>query len=296
MSTVAKAGSGTRTRVGMRLRGGRFHGVNGALAVGLAIFAAALALALAGTLFMVDPNRQDLGNTFAAPLSAGHPLGTDSLGRDVLSWIAHSVTTSLKIGVAIVVLSALLGVAVGVVSAYVEGLLDTLLMRAVDLQLAIPPLLLFIAAAAVVGNGQITLILLISIVSWVTYARLVRTQILVEKQRASIAAARLAGVGHVRIVVRHLLPSVGSVVLVIASLQLGFVLLWEASLAFVNLGVQPPATSLGFMIAQGRTTLAQAWWVVVFPGVMLALLLLAANLVGDGLRDRLGVDAEVIDK
>ncbi|MGN6187508.1 MAG: ABC transporter permease [Conexibacter sp.] len=296
MSAATQADSGARTRVGMRLGGGRFRGVDGALAVGIGIFAAALALALVGALFMVDPNRQDLRDVFAAPLSAGHPLGTDSLGRDVLSWIAHSITTSLKISIAIVALSALLGVAVGVVSAYVGGVLDTLLMRAVDLQLAIPPLLLFIAAAAVVGNSQTTLILLVSIVSWVTYARLVRTQVLIEKQRASIAAARLAGVGHVRIVLRHLLPSVGSVVLVIASLQLGFVLLWEASLSFVNLGVQPPATSLGFLIAQGRTTLAQAWWVVVFPGVMLALLLLAANLVGDGLRDYFGVDAEVVDK
>ena len=129
-----------------------------------------------------------------------------------------------------------------------------------------------------------------------TYARLVRTQILVEKQRASVAAARLAGVGHARIIVRHLLPAVWSVVLVIASLQLGFVFLWEASLAFVSLGVQPPDTSLGFLIAQGRTTLAQAWWVVVFPGAMLALLLLAANLLGDGLRDHFGVEAEVMDK
>jgi len=280
----------------MRLRGGRFAGVGAALAGGIAIFAAALALALAGTLFMVDPNAQDLGTTFAAPLTEGHLLGTDSLGRDVLSWIAHSVTTSLKIGLAIVALSALLGIVVGVISAYIGGALDTLLMRMVDLQLAIPPLLLFIAAAAVVGTSQTTLILLVSVISWVTYARLVRTQILVEKQRASIAAARLAGIGHVRIVMRHLLPSIGSVVLVVASLQLGFVLLWEASLAFVNLGVQPPDTSLGFLIAQGRSTLAQAWWVVVFPGVMLALLLLAANLVGDGLRDYFGVEAEVIDR
>jgi peptide/nickel transport system permease protein len=283
-------------RTGMRLRGGRFRGMNGALAVGLGIFAAALLLALLGTLVMQDPNQQDLESAFAPPLSDGHLLGTDSLGRDVLSWIAHSITTSLKIGLVIVVISAVVGVAVGVVSAYAGGVLDALLMRTVDLQLAIPPLLLFMAAAAIVGNSQTTLIVLISVVSWVTYARMVRTQVLVEKQRASVAAARLAGVGHVRILVRHLLPSVGSIVLVIASLQLGFVLLWEASLAFVNMGVQPPAASLGFLIAQGRTTLAQAWWVVVFPGVMLALLLLAANLVGDGLRDRLGVDAEVMDR
>lgn len=294
MSTLA--GARAASWRGRRFRGGRFLALDGALAVGAGIFAAALLLALAGALFMVDPNKQNLDDAFAPPFSAGHPLGTDALGRDVLSWIAHSVTTSLKIAIATVVLSAIIGVATGLVSAYAGGFLDALLMRAVDLQLAIPPLLLFIAAAAVVGNSQPTLILLLSVVSWVTYARLVRTQILVEKRRASVAAARLAGVGHVGIIVRHLLPSVLSPVLVIGSLQLGFVLLWEASLAFVNLGVQPPATSLGFLIAQGRTTVAQAWWVVVFPGAMLALLLLAANLVGDGLRDRFGVDAEVIER
>jgi peptide/nickel transport system permease protein len=283
-------------RIGMRFFGGRFRGWNGALTGGVAIFVFALLLALLGSVAMDDPNKQDLQRVFAKPFSEGHLLGTDALGRDVLSWIAHSVTVSLKIGIAIVTLSALVGVAVGVISAYVGGVLDSLLMRVVDLQLAIPPLLLFIAAAAVVGNSQTTLIVLISVVSWVTYARLVRTQILVEKHRASVAAARLAGLGHLRIIVRHLLPAVGSVVLVIASLQLGFVLLWEASLAFVNLGVQPPDTSLGFLIAQGRTTLAQAWWVVVFPGVMLALLVLGANLLGDGLGDRFGVEAELIDR
>ena len=140
-------------RIGVRLRGGRFRGLNGALTGGLAIFAAALLLALLGSL-MVDPNKQDLAHSFAKPLSRGHLLGTDALGRDVLSWIAHSVTTSLKIGVVIVVLSALVGIAVGVVAAYAGGLLDSLLMRVVDLQLAIPPLLLFIAAAAVVGNAR----------------------------------------------------------------------------------------------------------------------------------------------
>jgi peptide/nickel transport system permease protein len=289
------ASAPVRGRIGLQVHGERLRGLNGALMAGLAIYAAALLLALAGT-FMVDPNRQDLANAFAKPLSDGHLLGTDSLGRDVLSWIAHSVTTSLKIGMAIVLLSVLVGVVVGAVAAYAGGLLDALLMRIVDLQLAIPALLLFIAATAVFGTSQTTLILLISVVSWVPYARLVRTQILVEKQRPSVAAARLAGLGHVRIIVRHLLPSVVSVVLVFGSLQLGFVLLWEAGLAFVNLGVQPPDTSLGFIIAQGRTTLAQAWWVVVFPGVVLALMLLAANLLGDGLRDKLGVEAEVLDK
>jgi peptide/nickel transport system permease protein len=294
--TGVAATSSSRVRIGARLRGGHSRGQNWALTVGLWMFAGALAVAVVGALAMVDPNQQDLTRALARPLSHGHLLGTDDLGRDVLSWIANSVLTSLKISGAVVALSAAAGVAVGLVSGYLGGVVDALLMRLVDLQLAIPPLLLFIAASVVTGTSQTALVLLISIVSWVSYARLVRTQILVEKQRASVAAARLAGLRHLRIIVRHLLPSVGSVVLVVGSLQLGYVLLWEASLSFVGLGVQPPATSLGFLIAEGRTELAQAWWVVVFPGAMLAWLLVAANLVGDGLRDRFGVQAEVLDK
>jgi peptide/nickel transport system permease protein len=285
-------------RVALRRRGGRSRpkSGSGALSAGLIILGIALLLATLSALLLDDPNQQNLGDALVPPGSAGHLLGTDALGRDVLSWIGHSIFTSLRIAAATVVISAVVGVAVGVVSAYAGGVTDAILMRLVDLQLAIPPILLFIACAAVVGNSQVTLVLLLSVVSWVTYARMVKTQVAVERQRASVAAARLAGVSHLGIIVRHLLPSVVSPVLVIASLQLGFVLLWEASLAFVNLGVQPPATSLGFLIAQGRTTLAQAWWVVVFPGVVLALLLLAANLLGDGLRDRYGVDVEVIEK
>lgn len=269
---------------------------SGALNAGIGLLLFAVGTAVWSMLFLDDPNKQNLADAFAPPLTGGHLLGTDALGRDVMSWIGHSVMTSLRIAIATVAISAVVGVAVGVVSAYAGGVVDSILMRLVDLQLAIPPILLFIASAAVVGNSQLTLILLLSVVSWVTYARMVKTQVAVERQRASVAAARLAGVSHMRIISRHLLPAVVSPVLVIGSLQLGFVLLWEASLAFVNLGVQPPATSLGFLIAQGRSTLAQAWWVVVFPGVMLALLLLAANLLGDGLRDRFGVDVEVIEK
>jgi peptide/nickel transport system permease protein len=263
---------------------------------GLAIFAGALVLAACGYLFMVDPNRQDLTNAFAAPLSAGHPLGTDALGRDVLSWIAHSVVTSLKIGLGTVLVSTAIGVSIGVAAGYADGLLDSVLMRFTDLTLGIPALVLFVAVAAVVGTSQLVLILLLASVSWVPYARLVRTQVLLEKQRSSVAAARLAGVGHGAIIARHLLPSVAPVVLVLSSWQLGFTFLVEASLAFVSLGVQPPAQSLGFLIEQGRVSLGQAWWVVVFPGVMLVLLLLAANLTGDGLRDKLGVDAESVGR
>jgi peptide/nickel transport system permease protein len=268
----------------------------GALRLGLLILAGTVALGLVGPLILADPNRQDLLSAYVAPGSAGHPLGTDLLGRDVLAWIASSVRTSFAVGLSVVAISALLGVLIGLVAGYAGGPVDAVLMRVVDLQLAIPPLLLFIAASAAVGRSAVTLVLLVSAVSWVPYARVVRTQVRVECRRASIAAARLAGVGHGRILGVHLLPAVWTLILVLASLQFGFVLLAEAGLSFVGLGIQPPSHSLGFLMAQGRTALAEAWWVVVCPGAMLGLLLVAANLIGDGLQELFGVDVELVDR
>jgi peptide/nickel transport system permease protein len=267
-----------------------------ALRIGLGIYAFAIVLAFVGAFALVDPNDQDLAAALRPPGSAGHPLGTDVLGHDVLSWVANSIVTSMVIGVCVVAISVVVGTAVGIVAGYAGGVLDALLMRTVDLQLAVPPLLLFIAATSTLGRSTLTLILLISIVSWVPFARVVRTQGRLERMRPSIAAARLAGVGRLRLLVVHLLPSAFALILVLSSLQFGFVLLWEASLSFIGLGIQPPTPSLGFLIAQGKSSLQDAWWVVVFPGTMLALLLVAANLVGDGLQERLGVDVEVVEK
>jgi peptide/nickel transport system permease protein len=274
----------------------RWRALPGSLRLGLAIVVGAVVLAVVGAVALPDPNRQQLQDALLSPGSAGHLLGTDPLGRDVLAWVAASVRTSFEVGLGVVLLSSLVGTAVGVVAGYAGGVPDALLMRIVDLQLAIPPLLLFIAASATVGHDLLALILLLSVVSWVPYARVVRTQVLVERARASIAAARLAGVSRRRILLLHLLPATWTLVLVLASLQLGFVLLWEAALSFVGLGVEPPAESLGFMIAQGRDALEQAWWVAVFPGVMLGLLLLAANTIGDGLQERFGVEVEVLER
>lgn len=281
---------------------GRFLAVRGerawpgALRLGVAILAVAFAFALVGPAFLPDPSAQDLETAYLGPGSAGHPLGTDPLGRDVLAWIAAGIRTAGVIGLAVVTLSALIGLVIGLVAGYAGGLVDSVLMRLVDLQLAIPPLLLFITAAAVLGTDPLTLIVLLSVASWVPYARVVRAQVQIERERASIVAARLAGLGVGRVLVRHLLPATASTVVVLASLQLGFVLLWESALSFVGLGVQPPSHSLGFLIAQGRDALVEAWWVVVFPGLALMALVLAGNLVGDGLRDRLDVDAELFDR
>lgn len=267
-----------------------------ALRAGVCMLVAAAVLAILAPAVLPDANQQDLLAAYTAPGASGHLLGTDLLGRDVLAWIASSIRTSFIVGGSVVALSAGTGVLVGLLAGYLGGVPDTLLMRLVDLQLAIPPLLLFIAATATVGRSLPALILLIALVSWVPYARVVRTQVQVERHRASIAAARLAGVPHWRIVVVYLLPSTWTLVVVLASLQFGFVLLWEAGLSFVGLGIQPPMNSLGFLMAQGRGALVEAWWVVVLPGAMLVFLLMAVNLVGDGLQEHFGVEVEMVDK
>jgi peptide/nickel transport system permease protein len=280
----------------LQVRGRRGSTVPGSLRLGLMLLVVAVLFAVYGQLFLGDPNHQDLAHAYAKPGTAGHLLGTDPLGRDVLTWTASSVKTAFVISVSVVLITAVVGVIVGLVAGYAGGVIDSVLMRIVDLQLAVPPLLLFIAAAAVVGTSITTLVLLLAAVGWVPYARLVRTQVLVERTRASVVAARLAGVSHTRILARHLLPSAVGLIVVFGSLQLGLVLLIEASLSFVGYGVKPPWTSLGFLIAQGRGTLQEAWWVVVVPGAMLAMLVLTFNLIGDGLRDRWGVDLEAIDR
>jgi peptide/nickel transport system permease protein len=169
-------------------------------------------------------------------------------------------------------------------------------MRVVDLQLAVPPLLLFIAASAVVGSNMVSLIVLLSIVGWVPYARVVRSKVLSERERAYIEAARLAGSTDLEILLKHLLPVTTSLIIVLATLQAGLVLLWESGLSFLGLGLQPPLVSLGFIIALGRSYLVQAWWVVTIPGLVIVLLVLAFNLLGDGLRDWFNLDLRVLDR
>lgn len=268
----------------------------GGLGAGLCLLGALIAASVVVSLLTVDPNQQDLSAALSPPGSAGHLLGTDPVGRDVLAWVAGGVRTAVLISLAVVTLSALAGVAVGIVAGYTGGVLDSLLMRMVDLQLAVPPLLLFIAASAVVTPSIPVLVLLLSVANWVPYARLVRTRVQSERERPYVAAARLGGVSFPRLLRRHLVPSTIPATIVIASLQAGYIVLWESALSFLRLGVNPPHQSLGFMVAQGREELATAWWISVVPGVAIVLLVLGFNLVGDGLRDRLQVDPDELGR
>jgi ABC-type dipeptide/oligopeptide/nickel transport system permease subunit len=260
----------------------------GSWLVGLAI-AALVAFVVAG-LFAPwiaphDPNAQDLTARLLPPLSPDHPLGTDLLGRDVLSRLIHGARISLLIGFAAVVLSGTLGVIIGVVSGYVGGAVDTVTMRVVDAWLAFPFLLLAISLVAVLGAGLRNLVLALVITGWVVYARLVRGETLSLREREYVLAARGLGDGHVSIMLRHVLPNVLAPVLVVATLELGVVIVTEASLSFLGLGVQASLPTWGAMLADGRAYLERAWWLATLPGLAIFAVVLAVNIVGDALRD-----------
>lgn len=271
----------------------RSLGGNTSLRAGTTLLGLLVVASIVVAALHVSALHQDLNATYA-PLSLAHPFGADPLGRDVLSWVANGVETGLQVSAGVVVLSTLIGVVIGLAAGYAGGIVDVLLMRLVDLQLAIPPLLLFIAASTVLATNMPTLIVLLSVFAWVPYARLVRAKVLSERERPFVAAARLAGSRVPKIILVHLLPSAATEICVLASLQAGLVLLWESGLSFLGLGLQPPTQSLGFMIAEGRSNLVQAWWIMTFPGLAIVLLVLAFNLIGDGLRDAFKLDVKLL--
>ena len=238
-----------------------------------------------------NPLRQNLASMQAPPGAGGHLLGTDQLGRDILAWVAAGIRTSCEVSLSVVGISAVVGTTIGLLAGYVGGWLDAVLMRLADLQLSVPPLPLFIAVSVVVTNNMPIFIMVLSFLGWVAYARLCRTRALALREKGYVKAARLAGRRRGAIILLHLLPGVSTEVLTIASLQASFVLIWEAGLSFLGLGLQPPYVSLGFLMYEGLEVIQTAWWVAVFPGICLVLLVLGFNLLGDGLRDLFSTDS-----
>ncbi|MGW0159455.1 ABC transporter permease [Mycobacterium sp. NPDC003323] len=223
------------------------------------------------------------------PPSGAHWLGTDELGRDVLSRVMVAVQASMKVAVVSVAFAAVVGVLVGVVAGYVAGRrggwLDTVLMRVVDVMFAFPVLLLALAIVAVLGPGIGTTMLAIGVVYTPIFARVARASTLSVRVEPYVAVSYTMGTGPRYILTRHILPNISGPLIVQTSLSLAFAILAEAALSFLGLGIQPPQPSLGRMIfdAQGFVTLA--WWMAVFPGAAIFLIVLAFNLLGDGLRD-----------
>lgn len=218
---------------------------------------------------------------------SGFVLGSDNLGRDVLSRILYGGRVSLWVAVQGVVGAGLVGVMLGLISGYVGGWFDDLIQRIVDVQLAFPVILLAIAFVAVVGTSEAAIVGVLIVSGWVIYTRTVRASVLSVKHNEYIQAARALGANDIRIVVRHLLPNVTAPIIVVATVQLASMLLLESGLSFLGLGIQPPTPSWGKMLAEGRDYLSNAWWLSTMPGLAIALAVLGANLLGDGVRDLL---------
>ncbi|HEX6967728.1 MAG TPA: ABC transporter permease [Micromonosporaceae bacterium] len=234
-----------------------------------------------------DPNVQDLANRLQPPLAPGHLLGTDVLGRDVLSRLIHGTRVSLVVGFAAVALSGVIGVAVGLISGYFGGWIDTVFMRIVDAWLAFPFLLMAIAVVAIIGGGLQNIVIALVVTSWVVYARLVRGETLSLREREFVLSARGLGASRLRLMVGHILPSIIAPILVVATLELGVVIVTEASLSFLGLGADASQPSWGNMLADGRAYVTQAWWLATLPGVAIFVVVLAVNVLGDGIRDAL---------
>ncbi len=254
--------------------------------VGGFIVALAVALALFGpSLSPYDPSTQELARRLEGP-SLQHPFGLDELGRDILTRIASGARISLLVGLAVVSVSSLAGMFFGSVAGYFGGRVDDVISRVIDVLMAFPGILLAIALVAVLGPSLVNVVLALSVIGWVGYARLVRGQALRAREFEFVQAARALGAGSPRIVLRHVLPTTLPSVVVQATLGMAGAIIAEASLSFLGLGVQPPTPSWGTMLDAGRAHLSDAPHLTVFPGVAIALLVLGFNFLGDGLRDR----------
>jgi peptide/nickel transport system permease protein len=257
-------------------------GILGAIAV-FAIFADRLAPA--------GPNEQDITARLQPPAFAGgswhRPLGTDELGRDVLSRLLYGGRVSLAVGLLAVAVSCPLGVVIGLASGFFGGWIDRALMRFTDIQLAIPTILLAMALVTVLGPGVSNLIITLSITGWTIYARLVRGETLALRGREFVEATRAAGAGEGRIMFRHVLPNVVSPAIVVATFAVGAMIVLEATLSFLGIGVPLRVVTWGSMLNAGRSYLKAAWWLTAFPGLAIFVTVLAVNALGDYLRDAL---------
>jgi peptide/nickel transport system permease protein len=261
----------------------------GFIIIGLFVIAAVLAPVIEPR----DPLAQDLASRlkppgFVDPQSGSRLwLGTDGLGRDMLSRLIEGARVSLLVGACGASLSAIIGTSIGLSAGYVGGWFDALMMRIVDIWQAVPFTILAIAIAVILGPSLQNVILVLGISSWVNYARVVRSETLGQRHGEVVLAARVVGAGHVRIVLRHVLPQVSASIVVLSSLLVGSMILFEASLSFLGLGVQPPTPSWGNMVLQGVEPIRVAWWVSLFPGLAILLVVMAINVLGDWLRDQL---------
>lgn len=279
----SRAGSALR-RVLRELRGDPV----GMIALSLFVLIV-LAAILGPILLTASPTEPNVIDRLIPPVwqhggSWAHPLGTDALGRDMLARLLYAARTSLAIGGAVVVAAGTAGVTLGLVAGYIGGLLGSAIMRLVDTQLAFPGLLLALLVLDVLRPSAWMIILVLSVNGWMVYARLTRSVVLALKESPFVQAAETVGCSPARVIVRHLLPSLSSPLLTLATLEFAHVVLAEASLSYLGLGIQPPGASWGLMVSEGQQYLTVAWWTITLPGVAIALTVLSLNLMSSWLR------------
>ena len=216
-----------------------------------------------------------------------YPLGTDRIGRDILSRIMYGARVSLSISLVGIFVGGIIGATLGMLAGFFGGWIDTVIMRLVDISLALPAILLALVLAAATGPSFQTIIVVVAFVLWALYARQVRGEVLSIRERDFVARARVAGASRARIMARHILPNVANTIIVLATLQVGSVIILEAALSFLGLGIPRPTPAWGIMVADGRQLIVSAWWISFFPGLAITLTVFSLNLLGDWLRDRL---------
>jgi len=259
--------------------------------VAISVLAVMVVLAVFAPLIApYDPAAQDLlvrlrPPAWAAGGDAAHPLGTDQLGRDILSRLIHGARVSLLVGAAAALLAGVIGAIVGLVAGFVGGWPDRVLMRLADVQLAFPSILLALAIVGFLGSGLWYVIGVLGFTGWVSYARVVRSEVLSLRTREFVTEARAIGVGDVTIMRRHLLPNVMAPLATVGTLHVAAAIVAEASLSYLGLGVPKQTVTWGGMLSDGQLYLGTAWWVAVFPGLALMITALSVNITGDVLRD-----------
>ncbi len=258
----------------------------------LAIIAVLLAAAVfAPLLAPYDPNAQNLVGRLKPPGTVSRTfqylLGSDELGRDLLSRIIYGARVSMAVAFSSVILSGVVGVVLGMLAGYRRGIIEIIIMRIVDVFLSIPAILLAIISVAVLGPSLLNVILVLALTRWPRYARVAYGQTLAVAPMPYVRLSAFMGAGTVRVLARHILPNIIGAISVVATLEFGLMVLFEAGLSFLGLGVQPPTASWGAMLSTGRNYISIAWWAATFPGLCLFVLVLAINLVGDKVRDRL---------
>jgi len=236
-----------------------------------------------------SPTAQDLRARLEPPAwedggSWKHALGTDHLGRDVLSRVIHGSQVSLAVGAAVVLIAGAFGVVLGLMAGYHGGRIDSFIMRWIDTQVAFPGLLIALIILAVIGPSLPTVILVLSLNGWMVYGRMTRGLALSVRQTAYVEAAEMVGCSATRVIFRHILPNLTSPLLTLAILEFARIVLAEAALSFLGMGIQPPATSWGLDVASGKNYMFRAWWLVTFPGIAISITVLAINLVASWLR------------